>query len=342
MKKTLYLFTAFLLFCSGLSSANNLTCQGKFINPITDICWSCVFPITLGGTVDLMTDGQENNNSSPKDWFCTCTNPARSGVNMSFWEPSHLVEVVRTPFCLVSLGGIDMGGDVASTYFGGSHTHGPDPKEGDINRAFWQVHWYKNPVIFWLEAVLDSDCLDKGQLDLGWLTELDPTWKYPELAFLQAPDSALFANPVAQAACAADCAKANFGFPFNQLFWCAGCHGSLYPLSGWLSSQVSPIQASKLMVARMQAKMHRDFAAWRTSGEDAICGPKLNPVMIKDNYKMAMTYPVPARKFNGKCCDPIGRSTLVRDVGKSFPYKGSQFAYQLFRKVDCCAAYTYN
>jgi hypothetical protein len=41
----------------------------------------------------------------------------------------------------------------------------------------------------------------------------------------------------------------------------------------------------------------------------------------------------------GKCCEPIGRTTLVRDAGKSFPYKGNDFAYQVYRKRDCCAAY---
>ena len=34
-------------------------CQGKFANPITDICWSCLFPLTLGGT-PIMTMGQED------------------------------------------------------------------------------------------------------------------------------------------------------------------------------------------------------------------------------------------------------------------------------------------
>ena len=23
-------------------------CQGHFVNPITDICWHCLFPITIG------------------------------------------------------------------------------------------------------------------------------------------------------------------------------------------------------------------------------------------------------------------------------------------------------
>ncbi|RZL71845.1 MAG: conjugal transfer protein, partial [Sphingomonas sp.] len=24
-------------------------CSGKFVNPITDVCWSCLFPLSVGG-----------------------------------------------------------------------------------------------------------------------------------------------------------------------------------------------------------------------------------------------------------------------------------------------------
>lgn len=88
----------------------------------------------------------------------------------------------------------------------------------------------------------------------------------PVLVDLSISDAALFANVPAQAACAIDCAKAIQAFPFSRLYWCAGCHGTIYPLSGWMGGHYSPIQASKLMVARMQAKMHRDLVAWRASG----------------------------------------------------------------------------
>ena len=46
-------------------------CQGKFANPITDICWSCLFPLTLGGT-PIMTMGQEDT-GNPDGFLCTCT-----------------------------------------------------------------------------------------------------------------------------------------------------------------------------------------------------------------------------------------------------------------------------
>ncbi len=31
--------------------SNGKRCKGQFINPITDVCWECLFPITIGGSV---------------------------------------------------------------------------------------------------------------------------------------------------------------------------------------------------------------------------------------------------------------------------------------------------
>jgi hypothetical protein len=76
----------------------------SFMNPITDICWSCMFPLTLGSAT-LVSDGQPDigNPSSP---VCFCSNPPRIGVSIGFWEPVRLVDVTRTPFCMVGLGGL--------------------------------------------------------------------------------------------------------------------------------------------------------------------------------------------------------------------------------------------
>ena len=30
--------------------ADAAPCEGRFVNPITDVCWSCLFPLTLGLT----------------------------------------------------------------------------------------------------------------------------------------------------------------------------------------------------------------------------------------------------------------------------------------------------
>ncbi|MGH6977792.1 MAG: hypothetical protein ACRED4_00630, partial [Brevundimonas sp.] len=33
---------------AGAAAGVNPTCSGRFVNPITDVCWSCLFPLTLG------------------------------------------------------------------------------------------------------------------------------------------------------------------------------------------------------------------------------------------------------------------------------------------------------
>ena len=365
-----FLITTSFNFAIAGTAVKDVTCSGRFTNPITDICWSCIFPIKIAGKHTIMNMGDQEDYDSMEgkgNMFCACGSAPNTkiGVQLSFWEPTHLIETVRHPFCMVSLGGANWGKNFNTAignnssfakWFGGSHGRNGVTPEDQGSDSFYQVHWYKNPVIYFLEVVMDNDCLETGTMDIGWLTELDPTWKFPELAFLQAPDSALFANPVAQAVCAADCVKANADFPFQKLFWCAGCLGSIYPYTGFFSSEVSPIQAAKLMAARIQSKMHRDFAAFSGTSERGLCGLRLQPVMDKRQYKISMTYPISARKESalpgmsteqagqvksGKCCEPLGRTTLVRDAGKAFPYKGQDFAYQVFRKRDCCQGYSY-
>ena len=95
---------------SRTSEAAAPTCTGKFMNPVTDICWSCVLPIKIGA-VSIMTAGQEDNGSSAgSNPVCTCTGGGvpKIGVKVSFWEPARLVEVVRAPYCFPSLGGISI------------------------------------------------------------------------------------------------------------------------------------------------------------------------------------------------------------------------------------------
>lgn len=304
-------------------------CQGKFANPITDICWSCLFPITLGG-IRIMTMGQEDT-GNPGGFLCTCTDPLRIGIKTAFWEPARRVDVTRTPYCFVSLGGIKIDPGIRAP-------------EGEVRlqqdntkQSSYQVHWYIDPILYWLEVLLDFICLETGSFDVAYITEVDPTWNDDELTMLLNPETFLFGNPIAQAACAGDCVLSSFGFGSNVLFWCAGCQGSIYPLNGHVQAHVSHVQASSLLVQRMTAKLHREFLMWGTSGEDGLCGIYPSPVMDKTQYKYHMLYPIPqTQKINRRCCQPYGRTTALWGAGKSYPYKGEDFAYMIFRKKNCC------
>ncbi len=305
------------------------TCHGRFANPITDICWSCLFPLTIG-SIGIVSDGQPDigNPSSP---VCYCNNPPRLGISIGFWEPVRMVDVTRTPFCMVGLGGLSLDPGIGAPR-GAQVGH-----DSQTRTSFYQVHWYANPILAWLEVLLDFPCLEQGSLDLSYLTEVDPLWSDDELSAILNPEAVRFANPVAKAACAADCVAASAGFPVASLFWCAGCQGSIYPMTGHVTTHIGGVQASVLLTQRMTAKMHRQLTTFATAGSRGLCGAYPLPIFDKTHYKLQMTYPVPATaKVGGQCCQPYGRTTMIWGSGKSFPVSGEDFSYQIFRKRNCC------
>jgi len=293
LRRRLVATLAVLASLAGLATpaAAGPTCHGQFMNPITDICWSCMFPLTLGSAT-LVSDGQPDI-SNPSSPVCFCSNPPRIGVAIGFWEPVRLVDVTRTPFCMVGLGGlaIDPGIEVPR---GAQVGH-----DSQTRNSFYQVHWYANPILSWLEVLLDFPCLEKGPLDLAYLTEVDPLWADDELAAILNPEAVLFANVVAKAACAADCVAASAGMPLASLFWCAGCQGSIYPMTGHVSAHVGDVQASVLLAERMTAKMHRQLTTFDGAGSQGLCGYYPLPIMDKTHYKLQMVYPMPATAKEG-------------------------------------------
>ncbi|ETT05724.1 TraU domain protein, partial [Providencia alcalifaciens F90-2004] len=88
--------------------------------------------------------------------------------------------------------------------------------------AFYHVHWYKYPLTYWLNIIMSLGCLEKGDMDIAYLSELDPLWNDSSLSSIIAPEAFVFANPIAQGACAADAIASVTGRPLNALFWCAG------------------------------------------------------------------------------------------------------------------------
>ncbi|ATX60140.1 TPA: traU family protein [Escherichia coli] len=48
MKRRLWLLMLFLLAGHVPAASADSACEGRFVNPITDICWSCIFPLSLG------------------------------------------------------------------------------------------------------------------------------------------------------------------------------------------------------------------------------------------------------------------------------------------------------
>lgn len=201
-----------------------------------------------------------------------------------------------------------------------------------VNGAFYHVHWYKYPLTYWLNIITSAGCLEGGDMDIAYLSEIDPTWVDSSLTTILNPEAILFANPIAQGACAADAIASAFNKPLDILFWCAGSQGSMYPFSGWASNESSPLQSSLLLSERMAYKLHRQGQIMETVGADvAVCYEYPSPIIPKERwrYQMVNMYPDSGQ------CHPLGRSVMRWEAGRNPPNTRKNYGYLMWRKRNC-------
>lgn len=312
-------------------------CTGRMINPITDLCWDCIFPISIGAIeIPASSHSRPDTENFPSP-ICACPAPPpifiRLGLAIGMWEPVRMVDVTKRPFCFTSIGGkkIDVGFDV------GTGT-APDKSDQEIQGAKWHIHWYINPLTTILGLFKDQLYKQSEALgfDIAYITEFDPLWNNDLLAFILNPEAILFGNPIAAAACAVDCVAATTNLPIDLLFWCAGCQGTMYPFTGNINEHNGSIQSSSLATERFTAKLHRQLMAYETSGPSAICTPLLSPIIKKSQYRLQTTFPIPGTGTYG--CTPYGRATILHESFKEIPVSGEDFAYFVWRKRNCCAS----
>lgn len=313
----------------------DITCpDGNLFGPklFTDVCWSCLFPIRMLGF--NVGSGSRPTGSSNRI-FCSCDNALGipvPGIAAGMWTPARLIEIVRKPYCSPTLGGKTLYSN--ARMFGGFKSLEHD----NTDKTFYQYHYFAFPLYAILELFIQPACNAGGytNLDIMYLSEIDPTWNNDEVAFFLNPEAALFANPIAIAACAVDCTSATVGVDTaaDSMFWCAGCWGNLYPLTGNIASKGSPPRDSSLLATRATAALHRRGLAWKTFGNDALCGGYIYPMIPKSQYKMSMMFPI--AEASGTCCHPIGQSPFIWGEWRNIPAVGEDFVYMLWRYTDCC------
>lgn len=194
-----------------------------------------------------------------------------------------------------------------------------------ITRAYY-------PLTYWLNIITSLGCLEGGDLDIAYLSEIDPTWTDSSLTTILNPEAVIFANPIAQGACAADAIASAFNMPIDTLFWCAGSQGSMYPFNGWVSNESSPLQSSLLVSERMAFKLHRQGMIMETIGKNnAVCNEYPSPILPKERwrYQMVNMYPDSGQ------CHPFGRSVTRWETGKNPPNTKKNFGYLMWRKRNC-------
>ncbi|WP_436910410.1 conjugal transfer pilus assembly protein TraU [Enterobacter kobei] len=316
-----------LLWGNSHMAAADAACEGRFVNPITDICWRCMFPLSLGSTKVTGGDLPDTSNPGSPIQFCPMPPPVfqRVGLAIGYWEPMAMTDVARSPGCMVNLGGFTVNlGKM------GMGTAKKDDKQ--VNGAFYHVHWYKYPLTYWLNIITSLGCLQGGDLDIGYLSEIDPTWGDSALTSILNPEAVIFANPIAQGACAADAIASAVNKPLDPLFWCAGSQGSMYPFNGWVSNESSPLQSSVLVSERMAFKLHRQGQILESVGADrAVCFEYPSPIIPKERwrYQMVNMFPDAAQ------CHPFGRTVMRWEMGHNPPNTKKNYGYLLWRKRNC-------
>ena len=303
-------------------------CQGHFVNPLTDIDWQGLFPMTIGSSPVI--PGQAPDTENPASPVCTC--PAsvgvRVGLTLGYWEPFALVDVTATPYCLVNIGT-----ELSLTQVGRGGEGDPTTASG--RNAFYWVHWYHYPVMEWLNVITSTACFTAHEFDIGYLSELDPLWNDSELAFILHPEAALFTSLLAQAACAADVAASMTGLPIDHLFWCMGAQGSSYPMTGFVQDKKSLLDAAVLEAERINFKLHREGLVWDSVGEDspAICMDHVTPILPKSRYRYEQVNIIP----DAGSVHPFGELTATWEAGHHAISDGDNVGFLLWRKKNCCA-----
>ena len=317
---------------------------------LTGVCWSCLFPVRLMGFT-IFDEGDDLPDGATKKAFCGCSGDEglpTFGITGGAWLPARLIEVVRKPYCSPILGGTSFNSGVR---LWGGHKE----VEGDgTDKTYYNYHYWAFPLYAILQLFVQNNCNAGGlrNLDMMYMSELDPTWNVDELAFFMNPEAVVFANPLAVAACTVDCATTTVSMPMTSLFWCAGCWGNLYPFTGNIASDASAPRDTSLLTARVLASLHRKALAHKTYGDDALCGGQIYPMIPKQQYKLSTLFPlaeanaeelestdangVKHTKILDNCCHWIGESTFKWGEHRTIPGTGEDYVYLIWRYTECC------
>jgi conjugal transfer pilus assembly protein TraU len=339
MKAIKLILTAVLTLCSW-SALSQATCNGRFPNLITDICYDCMFPIGLaGGLLNLGVSGDDYETGASHLPVCVCASNLTVGTPMSLWEPRYMVDTTNKPGCMPLLGGVDISPPYNASEYGGEKSTNKQIG-GRAKAAFMHVNEYINPVMTALGVIAKSPCFDSRSFDVPFISWADPTWNDDSLSLMLTPYAYPFAGIASIAAEMPDAIAATASFPLASLFWTAGAWGPMYPLTGNVGIANTPEQVSHLVLARLFAKLHAAGAQQSPAGQEALqsCGAMGLPQIIMDKrqYKTNRVFPFP-----DNMCTPIGRPLALQEVGAARP-NDKDYGYFVFQRKDCCQPFPTN
>ncbi|UJF20229.1 TraU family protein (plasmid) [Vibrio sp. SS-MA-C1-2] len=341
--------------------AGDMCPDANILSGIIDrMCWSCLLPIRMAGIGDAPTG------AAPDSPFCMCFDEALGlpeiGLPIGYFEPSRLVSYSPTPYCMPSLSGSRLSDDI--TLLGNLGTESTQEMD---DKSFMHYKYWIYPIMQIIGMFTNADCPTgpSNTIDLAFFSEVDPLYGNDFLNFLMFPESIVFANPIAQSICTADCAALMAGAEFEQNYFCASCAGNLYPMTGTVTtSDDDAVRNTELLTARLLGVLHRRGQAWLTMGDhrtSGTCEVEYAPMLPKTQYRSSMLYPVPEAQnttvemmdgassvgnstennsqtttiYDQECCHKLGESTWKWGNNRTRPSKNA-YVYLIYQWNDCC------
>ncbi|KZX74402.1 hypothetical protein A3715_15355 [Oleiphilus sp. HI0009] len=349
--------TSVSLADSTVSTDIDLQCPNAEIfgsKMVKGVCWSCLMPLNVFKVVKIGA-GRAPNDAYDGIPICSCKDQndvPQLGFPASMWLPTRAYEVVKTPMCSPTLGGNIIGYDSAAVAADPSTNSMMDLGGRRASRGYdtskktrYHVHGIEFPIATIMGFVTEVRCMHDGWTKFDFTlapTEFIPTWNDEELGLVMNAEAALFGNPMAQLSCGTDCVTGSEGYPIDKMYWCAGCWGLNYPMSGYISDPQNPVVDTSLLSTRYIHLNHRMGQLKDSVGDDAMCNPDNSYTIPKSQYRMNMIYPVNEAdgsnpsSSSGSCCHEIGEHVFKWGLGRTVPGTGEDYVYLKYSYRDCC------
>lgn len=315
---------------SGSGGGGKGVCQKKPGTAVfAQFCYDCEFPISVAGS-----GGEGVPEIHARETVCFCHGWWDPGVTFGMWYPDRIIETSHTAYCSPTMGTtLASSGTALQKY---AKNQGGDGGASDGKGqygGFMNFHEFMYPVGKIIGQLVSTACMSNtsSQADLAYVSEIDPTWDDDSMANVLTPESSLFANPIAQAACIADAAAVAFSQPLEPLFWCLGSWGYTYPMDG-IAHNDSVVEQNAADTARAVAMLQRRGLILQTASDAAVCAAFPNPILVKQQYKFEQLYPVPEKSSDHW----IGRWSDEWGEWRYRPVVGEDFINLIWQWHDCC------
>ncbi len=334
IRSGLAVLALFIVFGGGLFTpkpAHAVCTDRTMINPVSDVAWDCIFPMTIMGVP--LDFGEHPPDSDSTEMLCACPNrrfPGDPGLGfmVSFWEPARMIDTTNDPWCFPGLG-MNLGSSTAVSGGGWGYSgSGKLSKLGD-HLAFQNYHYYIMPIWAVLDLFTDIPCIsEETSFDLTMVSEIRPDWGDDLTAMQLYPETSVMASPITALACIADAVASTAQRPIDALYWCMGAWGTTYPMTGNIIAndyaEANAGIAAKAMYVQARTALLPDRAV-------NYCYQTPLPIWIKSHWRIQQIDPV----VDGQCRS-IGYPGLLWTKHKNPVGGQDNFSWLLFRKVKCC------